>query len=532
MMNQEAYETDIAIVGAGVGGAYSAWRLMDKMSAPGHQKIDLFEMSDRIGGRLYSLKLPGMPNMPAELGGMRYFSSHAVTRELVNTLGLPTLDFPNSGIEGNISFVRNHHLRDMDFRDPDKVPYQLSFNERGKTPGELIQYVIDTLVPQSVCASSNEWRAFRKSHVLEGKKLYEYGWWSLMDWVLSREAVELINDAGGYDVPFRNWNAAVAMDVFRNNAPGWNVPSKMITTGFQSLPEALVQRFIDQGGRYHSRHRLCSITPFEQQGKTRVKLVFENAQGAKMVVNARHAILGLPKRSLELLDQDSVHLRTPEIQSDIDSVTSKPAIKLYLGYPYPWWKVLGIKGGKSVTDLQIKQSYYFGAEEDRPAGEAGNTNALLLAAYSDGRVLDYWHPLSRGSEFAGAENPFVPDGLSPLPDVNRATNNQVVQAQKELKALHSLKYIPKPYTAAYMDWSQDPYGGGYSFWKLGHRSLSTQKRMRHLGGLPIHICGDSYSDLQGWVEGALTCTELMLEEHFQLDRPDWIDKDYLSRFSL
>ncbi|MBO9483846.1 FAD-dependent oxidoreductase [Salinisphaera sp. G21_0] len=245
-----------------------------------------------------------------------------------------------------------------------------------------------------------------------------------------------------------------------------------------------------------------------------------------MVVNARHAILGLPKRSLELLDQDSVLLRTPEIWSDIDSVISKPAIKLYLGYPYPWWKVLGIRGGKSVTDLQIKQSYYFGTEEDRPAGEAGNTNALLLAAYTDGRVLDYWHPLARGNEFAGAENPFVPVGQSPLPNENRATNNQVMQAQKELKALHDLKYIPKPYTAAYMDWSQDPYGGGYSLWKPGQKSLATQKRMRHLPGLPIHICGDSYSDLQGWVEGALTSTELMLEEHFQLCTRAWLIRTF------
>lgn len=356
-----------------------------------------------------------------------------------------------------------------------------------------------------------------------------------MDWVLSKEAIELINDAGGYDVPFRNWNAAEAMDVFRNNAPGRNTPSKMIATGFQSLPETLVKRFMDCGGRYHQGHRLRSVTLLTQHGATGVKLVFETAPGQQRVIRARHAILGLPKRALELLGPDSALLRSPEVLSDTNSVVSEPAIKLYLGYPYPWWPVLGIRGGKSVTDLETRQSYYFGSGQERPNGEPGNTNALLLAAFTDGRVLDYWHPLSRGSHFPGAANAFVKQGKSPLPEQCRATKNQVFQAQKGMKKLHALKYIPQPYTAAYMDWSQDPYGGGYSFWQPGQNSSVIQKRMRRpIPDAPVYVCGDSYSDLQGWVEGALTTTELMLQEHFDLRRPmdsNRLVTDYWSQVS-
>lgn len=63
------FEVDVAVVGAGCAGVYSAWRLKQKYPK---QRIALFEYSNRIGGRLYSLPLPGMPHVNAELGGMRY----------------------------------------------------------------------------------------------------------------------------------------------------------------------------------------------------------------------------------------------------------------------------------------------------------------------------------------------------------------------------------------------------------------------------------------------------------------------------
>ena len=45
---------DVAVVGAGVGGAYSAWRLIEAGAVVG-SGVCLFERSDRIGGRAYSL---------------------------------------------------------------------------------------------------------------------------------------------------------------------------------------------------------------------------------------------------------------------------------------------------------------------------------------------------------------------------------------------------------------------------------------------------------------------------------------------
>lgn len=86
-------ELDIAIVGGGVSGVYSAWRLQQELGDT--HRIGLFEYSDRIGGRLYSRTLPGLPNVVAELGGMRFIpDDHVMVSTLVDELKLQTKDFP------------------------------------------------------------------------------------------------------------------------------------------------------------------------------------------------------------------------------------------------------------------------------------------------------------------------------------------------------------------------------------------------------------------------------------------------------
>ena len=58
---------DVAIIGAGISGTYAAWRLRHS-----GRKIGIFEQWDRIGGRIHTHRLPGMPELHAELGAMYY----------------------------------------------------------------------------------------------------------------------------------------------------------------------------------------------------------------------------------------------------------------------------------------------------------------------------------------------------------------------------------------------------------------------------------------------------------------------------
>lgn len=80
--NMPLPETEIAVVGGGIAGCYTAWRLTKE-----GRKVTLFETRDELGGRIRSIQLPGIP-CPAELGPMRYSSKHLRVVGLINKLGL------------------------------------------------------------------------------------------------------------------------------------------------------------------------------------------------------------------------------------------------------------------------------------------------------------------------------------------------------------------------------------------------------------------------------------------------------------
>ena len=42
----------------------------------------------------------------------------------------------------------------------------------------------------------------------------------------------------------------------------------------------------------------------------------------------------------------------------------------------------------------------------------------------------------------------------------------------------------------------------------------------------IYVCGEAYSNAQGWIEGALQTAEHVLEQEFKLARPDWLPRAY------
>ena len=84
--NNSLPDYDVAIIGGGASGIYTAWRMLLQgtkdspqlkkwIKARGKLKIAVFEASDRIGGRILSAKSPNLPNVVCEIGGMRYVSS-------------------------------------------------------------------------------------------------------------------------------------------------------------------------------------------------------------------------------------------------------------------------------------------------------------------------------------------------------------------------------------------------------------------------------------------------------------------------
>lgn len=66
----------VAIVGAGIGGVYTAWRLAVDSRAISARHICIFEAKSRPGGRILSVRdvVPAFENYTVDLGAYRYVS--------------------------------------------------------------------------------------------------------------------------------------------------------------------------------------------------------------------------------------------------------------------------------------------------------------------------------------------------------------------------------------------------------------------------------------------------------------------------
>src|SRR6202035_2216615 len=149
---QAASETDldIAIIGAGPAGLYTAWRLLQH-PAYASKRICLFDAADRVGGRVLSVTLPEVPYV-LELGAMRYIPDQILIRSLVEKLQLETAEFSfeTVGYRLRSRFITDSDLKRRKASAARKrpagkkvIPYiRRSQAESDKNPVELIVHAI------------------------------------------------------------------------------------------------------------------------------------------------------------------------------------------------------------------------------------------------------------------------------------------------------------------------------------------------------------------------------------------------------
>ena len=148
-----------------------------------------------------------------------------------------------------------------------------------------------------------------------------------------------------------------------------------------------------------------------------------------------------------------------------------------------------------------------------------------MASYNDGASVEFWAGLARDAERYLPHPSVCPPGVGIPEFIERqsASRKLVLELQRQLRELHGLNPESQqsvaldPYVTVYQDWTQEPFGGGWHFWKIGADSRKVQRQLRRpLPDLRLHVCGEAWSSQQGWVEGALESTDDMLASEFSL----------------
>jgi monoamine oxidase len=501
----EPARTDIAIVGGGISGLYAAWRLTTERRA---RQVALFESSRKWGGRIDTTAVPPLgPGAAVELGPMRFTPSMRIVSGLLNLLNLDKEKFP--GID-----MRQLHVRGVDAvpGDPARFPYRLAEGE-SSNPIQLAKSVVQKFVPDAFELKPDQWESAIRTAKFGGRPVYEWGFWNIAEAVASDEAYDYLNTAFGLQSAMSNVNAAMAvhaiavpLEDYINNAVyrptgGWGGVVRALLTGFETEP----------GVRTALEYRLIGLSKLESGFRLR----FETPEGER-TIDAGQVILAMPKRSLELVDFEALAPRA-RLRRLLNSVMGVPAFKLCLGYEEPWWqKLKGWSSGYSITDMPVRQVFYgIGV-----GGSADQNSRILMASYCDLESTDFWSGLAQmGDGHTLVDSPVNGRHAGLVAAANRQLQTLLTGGQGE---------IPPPAWLGFADWSQDPFGGGWHEWRPGVDVLAAIPRMRQPFGddIPVYVCGEAYSFFQGWIEGALMSAERLLENEFQLSRPDWIPTAY------
>ena len=204
---------------------------------------------------------------------------------------------------------------------------------------------------------------------------------------------------------------------------------------------------------------------------------FSTGQNNSEVKAKKFVGLGLPPDQLRTVDLPSV---SEERKGALrDAVFQVPLFKLFLefgvpGKREPWWIKHGFTHGKSTSDLDVRQVHAYDNED--------------LLIYTSGPAALRW-----GERFN--KNPG---------DAARLAWSMVLDVYFDADD-HRRSEIPEP-NFHEIDWHFWRHGSAK--WAKGASVLDEMTRIRDDGGKSnVFVLGDSYSKLQGWVEGCLASVD-------------------------
>ena len=505
----DAVPVDVLIVGAGMAGLYTAYRLLQH--TPGRD-VQLLEMLPRTGGRLESdhVLIDGV-SIKTEEGGMRFLSTHLELMALLKQLGLSKdiVKFP-MGDKHNLFYLRGKRFtRGRATKRPSvwSKLYSLQKGAKGKQPGEILTGLLSAVLtenkvnPKKWKSSPEAWTTLRMEYTWRGVPLYKWGFWAMLtDFGISADCIEMLYQSSGFIAPYdQEVNAGCALQLLVDFV---NPSFHTLAPGYETLPNTLTADITARGVQIHLQHRVAAIT---RQSDDRLLVTAALSDGGMRRFIAKNLIFGVTQLALQKLIPFVPFFRESEpFTSDVNALTDMELGKINLYYERNWWTpATGITSGGSYTDLPLAQFYCFANQ-----GGTGAKGPASITIYTDFDRTQYW------AQLQAIGDPYVVAGGPTLPPYSIPASTFVVeQATRQLRKMLGVKKIPAPLVATYRRWGVPSAGDGDHQWRIGVNDPEVRARLAN--PVPhVHTCGESYSDDQAWVNGALRSVDQMLAAHF------------------
>ncbi|XP_045199223.2 aplysianin-A-like [Mercenaria mercenaria] len=486
---------DIAIIGAGVTGSYAAWRLRQS-----GLKISMYEYSNRIGGRCFTVQLPGISDVNVEMGAMRFLpDDHLLVNKTVSDLGLNIVDF-ELGVgpsEDSLYYLRGRHMKYNEL--PTHAPYNLPLENR------VDLKTLNWNVFKNFTVSSQNRDVLQS---LDGVDLYMQSRDMYMAKYLDIETAHYIRDSDSF-IQGHGPDVAAANSLPTSD-PSVPSPSprvvKTVQEGFQAIPMGLVGQFLqasDKHSLYYNRHLKCLkrhangnyLLTF--QPTTTVAGITTDIKGRRAVTAcAKKVILAIPRLALEHLDWEG--LRQETVQDYLKhSLKEINAGKIFFGYDQPWWRQLPKATKYAVSMTPLSQTYDFGVSKTTSKG-------VLNTAYTDGDNRIWREALRFGDLVPGVGDNSI-----------AMTNLSVYLARKFYAEVFNIQLtdVPQPKSAVMIVWDQYPIGAAWYAWAPGYKWDEVESRMiKPSASDDVYIASNVFSSngRTGWIQGGMEIVEKVL----------------------
>lgn len=453
---------DVIVIGAGMAGLVAGQLLRQA----GH-RVRIIEASNRVGGRILTLREPFSGDHYAEAGAMRLPEHHHLLQAYIKKLNLPRQPFYNVDIDPETlnelaPAKRNHEyiyvngvkVRRKDYLNGkgEMLGYPRAPQERGKTAQELLDAAIGPLREFINANPEKNWPV-----VIERFGEYSIRRFFKEQTLYSEAAIEMI-------------------------AVLFNLESRMMTSFLQSFIEfsnisAEIQYWQIPGGIDHlPKAFLPHLEDCITFGARMIKLDWEPKQNRVTVhianrepVTGEVAIVTIPFSSLRFVQicPSFSHFKRKAIRE----LHYDAATKVLLEFNRRFWELDDdIYGGSTVTDLPIRFIYY-------PSHHIGSDKGgVVLASYTWGDDAMRW------------------DSLTPEERYQFALDN--------LAIIHGEQIREAYLGGATHSWMEDDYSFGQAAIFAPGQLETLHPYITSREG-NVHFAGEHTSLKHAWIEGAI-----------------------------
>jgi flavin-dependent amine oxidoreductase len=506
---------------------------------------------------------PGFPAATTE--------GHRMVQNLIIELGLQAKVVPFGRSANRLYYLRGQHVYEEELTSEQLKELHYGFNDQfwqflqdGRVPepytADNVIGAIAGLFAQGIGsknAERSQWCSFFAGGEVPasaasrsfpaGTAVRDIGYWNLLFDQLGDEGYDYAADGNGYSSNVINWSAA---DAFQNNNDVGSTTRYMrLDGGYGQLFEALAEAITTlsqshPGSGIFYGQQLLGLSEAES-GPATVCALLDHDTATQYEVQADQLFLAMPRRALEMTAAGSpptYMLNDPKVRYHLEASIDQPAVKAVLIFDEAWWTDPGCAfrpalewpndgptppdsqkvGGPTVTDLPLRMIDYFA--NNVPGGPGTNGGPyVMLASYDDMNYASFWRELELSGDYTVApssiDQPLA--GPTRLP-VDSAFAQTLLKQLAEVHGVDATE-IPAPRAVYFQDWGQDPFGGGYHGWSAHYNICEVMDRVRapyqrilEDPSRRTYVIGSCYSFDQGWVEGALSTAESVLQEFLGL----------------